>query len=48
MQEIPVWSLGGEDPPKKGMATHLSISAWRIPSTEESGRIGKSQMWLSH
>ena len=34
-QEIWVWSLGGEDPLEKGMATHSSILAWRIPWTEE-------------
>ena len=28
-------SLGQEDPPEKGMATHSSILAWRIPWTEE-------------
>ena len=32
-----VWSLYGEDPLKKGMATHSSILAWRIPWTEEPG-----------
>ena len=31
MQEIPVWSLGWEDPLEEGMATHSSILAWRIP-----------------
>ena len=35
MQEIWVWSLGWEDPLEKGMATHSSILAWRIPWTEE-------------
>ena len=30
-----VWSLGREDPLEKGMATHSSILAWRIPWTEE-------------
>ena len=29
-------SLGWEDPLEKGMATHSSILAWRIPRTEES------------
>ena len=28
---------GGEDPLEKGMATHSSIPAWRIPWTEEIG-----------
>ena len=28
---------GSEDPPDKGMATHSSILAWRIPWTEEPG-----------
>ena len=37
MQEIWVPSLGQEDPPEKGMATHSSILAWRIPWTEEPG-----------
>ena len=37
MQETWVRSLGGEDPLKKGTATHSSILAWRIPWTEEPG-----------
>ena len=32
-----VLSLGQEDPLEKGMATHSSILAWRIPCTEEPG-----------
>ena len=36
-QETWVRSLVGEDPLEKGMATHSSILAWRIPETEESG-----------
>ena len=39
MQETRVRSLGGEDPPEEGMATHSSILAWRIPWTEEPGRL---------
>ena len=39
MQEIWVQSLGWEDPLEKGMATHSSILAWRIPWTEEPGRL---------
>ena len=35
MQETWVRSLGWEDSLKKGMATHFSILAWRIPLTEE-------------
>ena len=31
MQETQVQSLGWEDPLEKGMATHSSIRAWRIP-----------------
>ena len=34
VQETRVRSLGWEDPLKKGMATHSSILAWRIPWTE--------------
>ena len=35
MWETWVRSLGWEDPLEKGMATHSSILAWRIPWTEE-------------
>ena len=34
-----VYSLGWEDPLDKGMATHSSILAWRIPWTEEAGEL---------
>ena len=37
MWETWVLSLGQEDPLEKGMATHYSILAWRIPWTEEPG-----------
>ena len=37
MQETQVQSLGREDPLEKGMATHSSILAWKIPWTEEPG-----------
>ena len=36
-QEMPVQSLGQEDPLEKAMATHSSILVWRIPGTEEPG-----------
>jgi len=36
MQGMQVRSLGEEDPLEKGMATHSSVFAWRIPWTEES------------
>ena len=39
MQEIQVRSLGREDPLEKEMATYSSILAWRIPWTEEPGRL---------
>ena len=39
MQETWVQSLGQEDPPEEGMATHSSILAWRIPWPEEPGRL---------
>ena len=35
--ETQVRSLGREDPVAKGMASHSSILAWKIPRTEESG-----------
>jgi len=38
-QETRVQSLGQEDTLEKGMATHSSILAWRIPWTEELGRL---------
>ena len=37
MQETQVPTLGQEDPLEKGMATHSSILARRIPGTEEPG-----------
>ena len=37
MQETKVHSLGWEDPLEKEMATHSSILAWKISSTEEPG-----------
>ena len=39
MQETRLRSLGREEPPEKGMATHSSILAWRTPWTEEPGRL---------
>ena len=39
MQESWVRSLGWEDPLEKGTATHSSILTWRIPWTEEPGRL---------
>ena len=39
VQETLVQSLGLEDPLEKGMATHSSILAWRIPWTEEPDRL---------
>ena len=38
MQETQIQVLGWEDPLERGMATHCSILAWRIPWTEEPGR----------
>ena len=43
MQETWVQFLGQEDPVEKGKATHSSILAWRIPQTEEPGRVAKSR-----
>ena len=44
IQETQVFSLGWEDPLEKGMATHSSVLAWRIPWTEEPS--GLSSMGL--
>ena len=38
-QEIRVPAMSLEDALEKGMATHSSILAWRIPWTEEPGRL---------
>ena len=38
-QEIRVQSLGREDPLEKEMAIHSSTIAWKIPWTEEPGRL---------
>ena len=43
-----VRSLGEEDPLEKGMTTHFSILAWKIPWTEELGglqSIGSQKNW---
>ena len=39
MRETRVRSLGWEDPLEEGLATHPRILAWRIPWTEEPGRL---------
>ena len=44
MQEMQVQSLGGEDLLGKEMTTHSSILAWKIPRTEEPGRL-QSMGW---
>ena len=38
-QEMRIQSLGWKDPLEEGTATHSSILAWRIPWTEEPGRL---------
>ena len=48
MWETQVQPLDGEDPLEKGMATHCSILAWRIPWTEEAGGLavlGVAKSW---
>ena len=39
MQATRIQSLGREDPLEKEMATHSSILAWKIPWTEETGKL---------
>ena len=39
IQETRIRSLGREDPLEKEMAIHASILAWKIPWTEEPGRL---------
>ena len=50
VQKTWVQSLRWEDPIEKGMATHFSILAWRIPKTEEPTvhKIAKNQTRLSN
>ena len=45
MQKTQICSLGWKDPLQKGMAIHSSILAWRVPWTEEPGRL---QSMASH
>ena len=39
VQKTQVQSLGWEGPLEKGVATHSSVLAWKIPWTEEPGRL---------
>ena len=39
MQETKVQSLGQEDPSEKEMANHSIVLAWKIPWTEEPGKL---------
>ena len=39
-----VWFLGLEDPLEQEMATHSSILAWKIPGTEESGKLQSMEL----
>ena len=39
MQETQARSLDREDPLKENLATHSSVLAWRVPWTEEPGRL---------
>jgi len=39
MRENQVQSVGWEDPLEREMATHFSTLAWKIPWTEECGRL---------
>ena len=39
-----VRSLGWEDPLEEGITTHSSILAWRIPWTEEPGRLQSMEL----
>ena len=48
VQETQVRSLTGEDPLEKGMATHSSILAWRIPWTKEPDGYGPGGRRVRH
>ena len=45
IQEIQIQFLGQEDPLEKEMVTHSSILVWRIPWTEEPGRLRVPKSW---
>ena len=45
VQETQVPSLGQEDPLEKGMETHSSTLAWRIPWTEEPAGLQSAKSW---
>ena len=48
IRETQLWSLSREDPLEKAMATHSSVLAWKIPWTEEPGRLqsmGPQRVW---
>ena len=38
-QDTEVRSLSQKDPPEKEMATHSNILSWKVPWTEETGRL---------
>ena len=44
MHETRVRSLGWEDPLEKEMVTHSSILAWKIPWTEEPGKLQSMEL----
>ena len=44
VQKTQVQSLGGEDPLEKGMATHSSSLAWRIPWTDDGVTWGQTKI----
>ena len=44
MQDTWVKSLGGEDPMEKEVATHSSILPWKIPWTDEPGRLQSMEL----
>ena len=49
VQETWVQSLDWEDPLEKEMATHFSIFTWKIPWTEEPGRLqSMGSQWVGH
>ena len=48
IQETRVQLLGQEDPLEKGVATHSSILAWKIPQTEEPGGLQSMGSRVEH
>ena len=48
MQETRIQFLVWEDPLEKGMASHSNVLAWKIPWTEEPGKLQSAKQRVGH